>query len=142
MITSKDLMIGDWVQIIEPDKYAGAKCTISLIQEGDGCYYRVFIKDANYGFHLYDIFQDDIAPIPLTPEILKKNGFKQGKGFEQRWYIAEVYDKRITFYHSNTCWSLKIDKGILPLLNNIYIHSVHELQHALRLCGIEKEITI
>lgn len=85
---------------------------------------------------------DEIAGIPLTSEILEKNGFKQGEGFENRWYITEFNDWYFSFYRSNTFWSLLINKGIFPKMNNIYINYVHELQHALRLCGIEKEIEL
>jgi len=89
-----------------------------------------------------DMDCDDIAPIPLTPEILEKNWFRHGDGFEKRWYDVKIEDKKVTLYQSNIFYTLMIDEGIWPKLNNIYIRFVHELQHALRLCGIEKDIEL
>ena len=133
---AKELMIDDWVLIDRPDKYAGAKAQIkSLIfhKEDDGQYFSVFIHD-ELGIVRREVFNEDLRPIALTAEILEKNGFVKGSyvgGFYSHWcpfriYIAEgvgfsvLFDDEIHF----TC---------------TYIH---QLQHALRLCGIEKEIEL
>ena len=75
-----------------------------------------------------DIFPyDDIQPIPLTPEIFEKNEFKN---------IDE----------DNDCYGFYIywrnENGYSIGMQDLHLHFVHELQHALRLCGIEKEIII
>ena len=72
-------------------------------------------------------------PIPLTAEILEKNGFvyddlPMSQYFEQ--YGLQLY------YGGN---GFRINCGINV---SLIIDSVHELQHALRLCGIEKEIIL
>lgn len=86
-----------------------------------------------------EVDYEDIIGIPLTPEILEKN-FKEfipginlmyGLGGpyvasdeEGQWVFGLVREEPPARY---------------PLVRITY---VHELQHALRLCGIEKEITI
>jgi hypothetical protein len=72
-------------------------------------------------------------PIPLTAEILEKNGFvyddlPMSQYFEQ--YGLQLY------YGGN---GFRINCGINV---SLIIDSVHELQHALRLCDIEKEIEL
>ena len=57
-----------------------------------------------------------IEPIPLTTEILEKNGFKFGTLFK---------------FHGDIWW-----------YHGIKIEKVHELQHVLRLFGIKKEIVL
>lgn len=83
----------------------------------------------------------DVTPIPLTSDILKKNGFGYTEGDE---YLTH-------YYLGEECYCANMDlhigsnnKGGFWL--NTYgdeIHGikyVHELQHALRICGIDKEI--
>lgn len=77
---------------------------------------------------------DEIEPIPLTPEILEKNGFEKiGTSYQ---YIARpgLYIRLIGI--SNKHLSLQIASRYIGL------DYVHELQHALRLCKIEKEIVL
>lgn len=85
-------------------------------------------------------------PIPLTKEILEKNGFEvqdQGGGRSDVWIgfgIDCEGDIEVEFQH-NIPTHLKIDgvfKGEYYISTNIKY--VHELQHALRLCGVEKEV--
>lgn len=67
-------------------------------------------------------------PIQLTPEILEKNGFVQDG--ESWWY----QDFRIV---------LSTSKGeSLVCGRQVKFCYIHQLQHALRLCGIEKEIEL
>jgi len=61
-----------------------------------------------------------LEPIPLTPEILEKNGFSRN-GLD----IA-IFDR----------------KGGDDFVGAANLEFVHELQNALRLCGIEYEITL
>ncbi len=84
-------------------------------------------------------------PIPLTEEILVKNGFEKlndetfllknqieievGPKFSEVSARYEDYDRDYNSYNNN-------------YIEIAIIHYVHQLQHLLRLCGIEKEITI
>lgn len=86
---------------------------------------------------------EGVVGIPLTAEILEKNGFG---------YIKK--DDNLTHFYlgeSQYCKNMELhigtnNKGVywINYLNNsIYkIYHVHQLQHALRLCGIEKEIFV
>jgi hypothetical protein len=78
---------------------------------------------------------DNVEPIPLTPEILEKNEidtvFKtRYKGFYLEYY-TEV--RMIMLYVYN-------NGSFQP--TGIGFKYVHELQHALRLCGINREIML
>ena len=75
-------------------------------------------------------------PIPLTPEILEMNGLVNdyyGSYFkEDEHMLLEISSSEDGIY-----WTINFHEyGILKL------EYVHQLQHALKLCGIDKEITI
>lgn len=75
------------------------------------------------------IWPKDLQPIPITLEILEKNGWRYNDApFVQGWeqYGLTIINNRITCGQNV---SMKVE-------------FVHELQHSLRLCGIEKEIVL
>lgn len=86
-----------------------------------------------------------ISPIPLTPEILKKNGFDflyssvpGGTPQEQRMRKVDTYkwlELVVNYYHETNDFQMVNFRGVR-------LNYVHQLQHALRLCGIEKEIVL
>ena len=70
-----------------------------------------------------------VKPIPLTPEILEKNGWEHNGIF---------MDKRID---GNIYFSWSDEFGAELYQNNYYMcycKYVHTLQHALRLCGFDE----
>ncbi len=72
-----------------------------------------------------------IEPIPLTVEILEKNGF--------------VIESRDCFNEPLQYYVLADGLWINIIGENYFegkLECVHELQHTLRLCGIEKEIEL
>ena len=72
---------------------------------------------------------EDIEPISLTAEILEKNGFASLSGHD--WWYKDFHI------------SLSCTKDLtLVCGRTIQFSFVHELQHALRLCGIEKTIEL
>lgn len=81
---------------------------------------------------------EDVSPIPLTPEILEKNGFESTLAPGERVCKNNGYEVWLDNEGGNHWVSIK--KGEFYFEG--YIKSVHELQHALRLCGIEKEIVL
>ena len=149
MIRAGDLMIGDWVKTVCPKQES---------------YERV--SDIHFSNYPYIItagseekwFLVEVEPIPLTPEILQKNGFKKSESdtLSQTWAWAEKSEKiynrwvQVTFYNepiNDVSYLTKIEtcssKGDgVNHLHSCDIESVHELQHALKLCGIEKEIVV
>lgn len=96
---SKSLMIGDW--ILYGDR------PVKVLQLSENSKY------------------DWVKPIPLTPEILEKNGCTMvDKGDYGEWHIKE--NPNIPLWQHTE----------FIIFGGIEIHSVHELQHALRLCGL------
>ena len=89
---------------------------------------------------------DDIEPIPLTEYILVKNGFRYRTNVigrhNCRCYELEqkgVYIMTISIYKNHiTCELDKVD----AMYMNVVTNCVHQLQHLMRLCGIEKQLTI
>ena len=89
---------------------------------------------------------DNVEPIPLTPEILEKNGFvtndEQGNWKGYRIYSLFNTNKSCIFmlklYEKDSIVEISLDMS--PYY--IVFKFVHQLQHALRLCGIEKEIIL
>ena len=81
-----------------------------------------------------------LEPIPLTHEILIKIGFETQPNIG---YIIDDWDGNQIIYDS---WNhvLRIIKDYKTCLDIETFDdlAVHELQHALRLCGINKEITL
>ena len=137
-MNANELMIDDWVLIDEPDKYAGAKAQIKSLffhKEDDGVYFSLFIKDM-MGIVRRDVFSDDLRPIPLTGEILEKNGFKLDKEDGWWWLTPKI---GITFWEEGF-FELDIENKQSSV--DIHINYLHQLQHALRLCGIEIKIKI
>lgn len=89
---------------------------------------------------------DDLEPIPITAEILEKKGlFRHERDDDnpQRIVLSNHFIMART-YEDVEWWRVLIYDEELPskdLFNGI-IYSVHQLQHALRLAGVEKEINL
>lgn len=130
---SKEIMIGDWllwdntlpciVTTVSCDYIETTKCGITLAES-----------------HF-------LQGVPLTPKILEKNGFTVFLDFKDLVYY-ESDDKRIKATNSegmkNTpnAWSIHIDTKDMSTMAYGEVTYVHEFQHLLRLCGIDKEVEI
>lgn len=128
---AEDLMVGDRVFLFG-NKPVKVDCIGNV---------EIYLSDEN-GID-WRVTYEHIKPIPLTPEILEKNGFS-GEGYNMGVIgfhtdpIPEVKDGYEVFIWKDMC--LEIKHGFTHLKR--YTFYVHELQHALRLCGIEKEIEL
>jgi hypothetical protein len=116
-LSAKDLMEGDWVYGI----FSGCP------QERITMKYSICSNSYEWKY----------MPIPLTAEILEKNGFKEYDGL-YRLDITEGVFINVDFKSKepfvsvhNTCYRA------IPIC-----WYLHQLQHALKLCGIEKEIEL
>ena len=146
-IKCRDLMVGDWIT----DNH-GFPMQITVV--GDDYAYATFEGNEADPWE-FDDKDDQPEPIPLTPEILKKNdwywGFTSDEknfkscvmgAFEPHW----VYDKgagEISLYFDKDTdgGALRIaDQRFNRRLDFFWCDTlyVHELQRALRCCGLNE----
>ena len=120
---STDLQIGD---------YALAKPSMMLFRVAA-------VHHKKVGYHavthkLNWVRNDLLEPIPLTLEILERNGFELRDGFFYHRIDDKPhhYDFKLKKGGVFTSEGYTLECGIYRLT----IRYVHELQHALRLCGL------
>ena len=144
-------MIGDWIKTSNNANWSedlrGIICRITNL--GDNY---IAATDINNLKSLYGS-SVNFEPIPLTKEILEKNGFKLKEGCTSAW---KWYNGETSIYVSgnHTCpigqtLTIYISGGTVGAafsshlaISDLKIRGVHELQHALKLCGIDKEIEL
>lgn len=126
-----DLSVGDWILFV------GYPRIVRLISS-------TWLLPHRSVFDIATFSTNDISPIPITPEILEKNGFVgaiDGDNPVRTEYVFNPVNivgfADCDFYHCRI-WTTEGWGGILFSK----IHYVHELQHALRLAGVEKEIEL
>lgn len=89
---------------------------------------------------------DDIQPIRITAEILEKNGFKFFHSDCEMWVLATGGDWSIEVGLWGDMGTLircfKQEKGGSKSVHLSYTPYLHQLQQAIRLCGIDKKIEI
>lgn len=112
------LMIGDWVRMFYPfDMDIDRRPEkIRMLEKG---------------------IKVDCEPIPLTAEILVKNGFVEDREIKCYTYEEEKTLKRLIqfFTHFGDFDCHIVSKNFDADMRLSY---VHELQHALRLCGLNE----
>ena len=130
---ANELMIGDWVIFgDEPLKVQ------HIYNNGYNDIVAEIVEDGTNEYGVYEEIKDVpvvyCSPIPLTPEILEKNGF------------IKVNSQRYDYGCPDTDCYVKVNpkKNMIHVSgrnanSNLYSHSfVHELQQALRLCGLNE----
>lgn len=142
-----DLMIGDWVLISVLDcNPFPSKVTSINYNSYQGKNYVDWIDTEDKE----EIGMYAVQPIPITPEILEKNGFNKPQDAGDGTLICgmTIGQYKLTF---QSVFALPIftienvvdnDNNHTCLVLKDEIYNVHELQHALRLCGIDKEIVL
>lgn len=131
----KGLSIGDWVRDSN-----GIIAKVRGIENWDDGY---ILNVQTVSGSICTLSATGALPIPLTPEILEKNGFvcKDGYRFVNIDMLSTVekYGNKYYDYHN----IYKKGKAYRPIrVRADNIKYVHELQHAMRLAGIEKEIEL
>lgn len=129
-LTCCDIMVGDYVYSTFSDK----PCRVQAIELTEHEYGSVRVAGVD---GVKDIVS--LSPVPLTAEILEKNGWtKPASG--RVWsknnvpsFVLEALDDGRFEISTDTC----SEWGGLCI-----IRYFHELQHALRLCGVDKEIVL
>lgn len=137
-LKATDLMIGDWLK-----HYNGTPMQVTKITTEH------FACAENRGMNCWE-YNNKYEPIPLTPEILEKNGFEK----VDNMYPFPTF--RSDDKENYLCITVGFPEGDrtkrkFPFIEidskdiyveHVIINFVHELQHALRLCGINKEIEL
>lgn len=78
----------------------------------------------------------DVKPIPITAEILEKNGFIKDYCY---YYLYGENGEYLQYYPHE--WRLDMWYKD-DILFRCKCHDVHQLQQAIRLCGIDKRIKL
>ena len=142
---ANELMRGDWVR-----NDLGEIQRIEEIREED-------VMRSYNDYYCYD----ELEPIPLTPGILEKNGFEFGYTASEEEFCSATgcglpeekgwcYDEgsgeiKIIFPTQSDGGLIRLDDESFDRhLEIVYVKTimVHELQHCLKLVGIEKNITL
>lgn len=121
-----NFQVGDWCYSAFSKKH----CRILSISENDGGYYSVIVDKVD---GVKDIAS--LSPIPLTPEILEKNGFQK----------EEVYGSLITKRFKRSWLTIETGGAIYRVIAiNFFctVRYVHQLQHALKHLEFEQEIVL
>lgn len=135
-LSSKDLMVGDWLM------FNDKPCQVKGLHNDD---------TATFVGHKSLYYLIDAEPIPLTPEILEKNGFNDAPfaAGERVRFVVLCEEYRINYYFNINWFSIyknvAVNDSDYPVFICAFeerIKYIHELQHALRLCKIEKEIVV
>ncbi len=122
---ASELAFGDWVMPLR--KSIRKPCQVVSIDGGTNT---CWIDSDEYSGLLSC---SDLERIPLSTEILEKNGFHYNDlPFVQSW---EQFG--LSLHLGGNGYRINCGQNVA-----IVIDSVHQLQHALRLCGIEKDITL
>ena len=136
-----ELMIGDWVEVTNSDY-------LKFVQVDGILGNSIFTKEAEYESEEIDI--NDLRTIPLTSEILEKNGFKR----LQDTYLFNVttnqFGVNLWLEIGPDSWiennKIRVDslKGDFnyPMLTIMSCKYVHEFQHLLKLFRIKKDIVL
>lgn len=135
-IKISDLSIGDWVRVDDFDKVL-----IKRVSAIDGTRNQIGIIKNNRG-GIYWYCNDEIEPIPLTPEILEKNGLEyEDDGNDAVIFLCcDMFWARLCV--GDTFWQVGIHNEDRLDAVVCDVKHTHQLQHALRLAGIEKEIEV
>ena len=149
----EELMIGDWVQSF-PDQ--GRVDSIICLRETHTAEEK-WVVIIHLGGNRYEQVKVDILePIPLTPEILKKNGFtKYDVGHNvSGWTIMDddhlynsipftLTDNDFDTEPGEYKWGPVEDDREESFVREIgRMNYVHELQHLFKQCKIKKEIVL
>ena len=153
-----DLSVGDWVSFdtayltVEGDDIATAFVKKvqqparikSILGDQDLIFAEVETED---DFGTIYLKMEHIRPIPITAEILEKNGWST----DGMYAFLRIDEHRHLeyYYHEHRLrkWYCGIDEWqnhakVTDITFAAHCYSVHQLQHALRLAGVEKEINL
>ena len=130
---AEELMIGDYVQL------NGSPYVIEEISKKGW----VHMTDPVHNLRVQmstDYILDFIEGVPLTVEILKSNGFEK-KG--HRYGIYDDYFDFEMYEYNDGTWLVSYHCCEMSLPDEqVLIFHVHQLQHFMRHCGIDKVLKL
>ena len=127
---ANELMIGDWLK-----HYNGTPMQVTKITTIH------FACAKNGGVNCWE-YNNKFEPIPLTPEILEKNGFEREKLITLYNHYTGI-DNRVSLHddfmsmNSRNMWSVHIDTDDYRTIAHCELTYLHELQALLRICKID-----
>lgn len=134
---ANNLMIGDYLSV----KPSGMPIKVAAVHHKKVAYHAVINK-------LVWVRESLLEPIPITAEILERNGFEKHSfcninGQHQwTWWSDKSTSVSLWYRELNDDpkdgMMVKIDSPLAYIC--IRVDYLHQLQHTLRLCEIEKEI--
>ena len=129
----EQLMIGDYIMfnkdIYKIEEISKKGWAHIIYNDGSNC--RVALSS--------DYILDELMPVPLTDEILKKNGFDYENNVGD---VLEYYNYEIIYNTWDHELRILENREQILKIKTFDKMCVHELQHALRLCSINKEIEL
>jgi hypothetical protein len=120
-----EIMISDYLS------YEGQIIKVASITKKKVGYH---IKDNEYRMHYARLCECE--PVFITPEILEKLGFEK---WDDGWYIYDYENTGIEIAWAGTILKINGEYVNLELPAVMYLH---QLQHALRFCGISIKIEL
>lgn len=137
-----ELSVGDWVEI-NHEVYGWNPAQINVCGDlGIGAYFKDIDPEEEY-----DCCLSEARPIPITAEILEKNGWSSD-GMYATLRIDEHRHLEYYFHEHRLCkYYCGVDEWqnhakVTDITFAAHCYSVHQLQHALRLAGVDKEINL
>lgn len=146
-----DLSVGDWVEI-DHEYYGWQPAQINVCGDlGIGAYFKDIDPEEEY-----DCTLSQARPIPITAEILETNGFMLLSDSFSTYEYATLLGKmlRSTRVYLDAPQSISVSLQDTTIERGFYHREktsvrilrdelyVHDLQHALRLAGVDKEINL
>ena len=128
---ANELMIGDW--LFYKGRFNAFPFKVEQITKRKVGYH----AEPNEG-RLHYIILSECEPIPITPEFLKRNGFGKAQSLYYLKSLNKIYPCPFFIEYNTVNNCLFVNDGMIPMP----ITYVHQLQHVLRLCGIEKEVEL
>lgn len=150
MIKAEDLRIGDLVKVNKVGCMVpkGTMCKVVAI-DSEKSFEEMNLKgcanliefEVNHCNISWGVWCKYISPIPLTPEILEKNGWKRisHKGLPWALFRKKGCSVRIAYDSDDDKVPFSVGKEIQELKN---INYVHELQHILWALGKDANLKI
>ena len=137
----EELMIGDW--IIGPD--LEPKRVVAILNFDE---IKVEEEQDSDKWITYNV--GDTEPIPILPWMLERNGFRYYKPNEIDYWGKDLWIQKnkegaiIKVWKSAEKWFIQYysKDGYTNISMPLQTNMVHELQHLLKYCNVEQEITI